>query len=258
MGTLHQLLAVKKDLAKRGNEIIKETAKALGSSHLFSGSLRSYTPKEDEGQRFPDEHEQLSYTVGEKLDWFAENFGRYMDAEYQIETANKIAAADLMVGDLTLTNVPATYLLDLTDFLEKIRRVYATMPVLDPKREWEADSTAVRGVFKASKPEYANRTQKVLKHKVLYDATENHPAQIEKWTEDAQVGIYEKKYWSGCVTAAQKAAIMARIDVLIEATKKALSQANDAEHTTDTVANMIFKYIHGDLPTEGIYKDESD
>jgi len=255
MGSLHQLLAVKKDTAQRANEIVKETAAALGSKHLFNGAIRKYTPFDEEGQKFPDEHEQMSYTVGEKLAWFARNFGRHMDVEFQIEKANQGAFADVVVDGLSLHNVPATYLLDLTDFLEKIRRVYAGMPVLDPKNQWEKDYDAGPGVFTVTEPEISYRTQKVLSHKVLYDATKEHPAQIEKWTEDAQVGKYEKRMWSGAVTPAQKASILTRIDELIAAVKKALSKANDTEHDNDTIAEKIFEYIHGDLPTEGIYKD---
>jgi hypothetical protein len=258
MANLHQLLAVKKDATQRSNEIAGETKKALGAKHLFSGATKSYTPFDEEDKtRFPDESEQLSYTVGEKLRWFGEQFGRALDIEYQIDKTNEQAYATLSVGDdLDIGEVPATFLLDLISTLERIRKVYTGIPVLDPKYQWEPDETAGPGVFRTSEPEITYRSTKVLRHKVLYDATKDHPAQIEKWPEDCQVGKYTKQLWSGALTPAQKAIILGRVDKLLIAAKQALSKANNAEHSTEKIANNIFDYLHRGIATEGIYRGE--
>ena len=259
MANLHQLLAVKKDAAQRANEIAGETKKNLGAKHLFYGSTKSYTPFDEEDEtRFPDEHEQLSYTVGEKLNWFAENFGRIIDIEYQIDRTNENAEADLEVGDLYIPGIPATFLLDLVSFLEKTRKVYANIPVLDSKYQWEPDSGAGPGVYKTTEDEVTYRSKKVLRHKVLYDATPEHPAQVEKWPEDKQVGRYTKRMWSGALTPAQKSIVLGRIDTLLEAAKKALSEANNAEHATDKIASKIFSFIHRGIQTEGLYRGSEE
>lgn len=259
MANLHQLLAVKKDAQQRGNEIAGETKKTLGAKHLFSGSTKSYRPfDEEDSQRFADEHEQLSYTVGEKIDWFRENFGRIMDIEYQIDKTNESAFADLIIDNLHIEGIPATFLLDLISFLERTRKVYSGIPVLDPKYQWELDSIAGPGVFKTIEPEVTFRSQKVLRHKVLYEATAEHPAQIEKWPEDKQVGQYTKQQWSGALTPAQKATVLGRIDKLLVASKKALSAANNAEHSTEKIADTIFGYIHRGISTEGVFRNEDE
>lgn len=257
MGNLHQLLAVKKDTATRANEVLQETKKVFGSKHLFYGSLKSYQSLTDEVEMaIPEEVENLSYTIGEKLVWFAEEFGRHVDVEYQIDLSNENAMADVNVPGLSLTNVPATFLLELTSFLEKVRKVYATVPVLDPKYKWEIDPQRGSGVFQISEPEESYRTKKVHQHKILVEPTKEHPAQIREWTEDQQVGRYTKRIWSGAITAHQKATLLGRIDLLLIAAKKALSEANNAEHVNTKIADRIFNYLHEGIPTEGILRDE--
>lgn len=259
MASLHQLLAVKQDASKRANEIAGETKKTLNAKHLFSGSIKTYTSfDEQDTTKIPEEHEQLSYTVGEKLEWFAENFARIIDIEYQIDRSNEGASADVELDGFFIASAPAPFLLDMVGFLEKIRNVYSSIPVLDPKYQWAEDVAAGSGVFKTTEPEITYRSKKVLRHKVLYEATEQHPAQVEKWPEDQQVGKYTKRMWSGAVTPAQKAAILGRIDTLLEATKKALSKANDVKHETEKIADRIFNYIHGDLPMDGVYNHLKD
>ena len=131
MGNLHQLLAVKKEAKQRANEIAGETKKALGSKHLYFGSHKSYQPfDEEDSTRLPDEHEQMGYIVGEKMDWFGKNFGRLIDLELQIDRTNELARADLAVDGFNMNNVPAPFLLDFIGFLDKIRNVYAGIPVL--------------------------------------------------------------------------------------------------------------------------------
>lgn len=249
MGNLHQLLAVKKDISARSNQIANETREVLGKKHLFSGSVKSFHPFEDEGDlnQVPDDKENLSYTVGDKLRWFAENFGKALDVEYQIDVSNEEAKASVEIGDFALNDVPATFLLDLIGFLERIRKVYSGIPVLDPKYEWIPDLTEPKGIFKTATPEITFKSQKVLAHKILVEATADHPAQVEKWTEDKRVGQYTKNLWSGAVTAARKAAILGRVDQLLEASKRALSEANNATHSTDKVSEAVFGFIHQGL-----------
>lgn len=257
MGNLHQLLAVKKEAKQRANEIAGETKKVLGQKHLFFGSHKSYQPfDEEDTTRLPDEHEEMGYIVGEKMAWFAKNFGRLIDLELQIDRSNEFARADLEVDGFSMSGVPAPFLLDLIGFLEKVRNVYIGIPVLDPKYQWEADVTRSEGVFKTSEPEITFRSKKTLHFKEISPATTQHPAQVEKWPEETQVGQYTKRMWSGSLTASQKAILLGRVDQLIGASKRALSEANNAEHANDKVAEQLFSFLHAGIPTAGLLHDE--
>lgn len=253
-GNLHQLLAVKKDVAKRVNEITGETKKVLEKKHLFYGSLKTYEPFEESTDftNEPEEQEHLSYTVGEKIDWFSEELSRLIDIEYQIDVSNQEATADIAVNGMTLVGMPATFLLDLIGLLGRVRGIYQHVQVLDPKYEWMDAREHGEGVYRAAEDDVTYRTKKKLLHKILYDATKEHPAQIEKWAEDERIGKYVKKHWSGALTAHQKAMVLGRVDDLIHATKKALSAANELEHSRNNIAGRIFRWLHEGIPLGGV------
>ncbi len=252
-GNLHQLLAVKKEVATRANEITGETKKVFDKKHLFYGSLKTYAPfNESESTQEPDEIEHLSYTVGEKLDWFTQELGKLMDIEYQIDVTNQIATAEIDVPDLSLPTLPAPFLLDLIGLLERVRAIYGHAPTLDPKHEWGLVPELGDGVYRAVEDDVTYRTNKTLQHKILYEATKEHPAQIEKWSEDVRVGKFVKRHWSGAITAQQKSVLLGRLDTLIRATKKALSAANEGQHAKDKVAATIFDWLHWDMPLGGV------
>jgi len=253
-GNLHQLLAVKKEVATRANEITGETKKVFDKKHLFYGSLKSYIPFEEGGEltNEPNESEHLSYTVGEKLDWFSNELGKLVDIEYQIDVTNQVAIGNIDVDELTLPPLPASFLLDLIGLLERTRAIYGHAPTLDPKYEWKLEPELGEGVYKAIPDAVTYRTRKALNHKILYDATTEHPAQIEKWTEDVRIGKFVTKHWSGALTAHQKATLLGRLDTLIQATKKALSAANAEKHTKEKVADEIFAWLHWDMPLGGV------
>lgn len=257
MGNLHQLLAVKKDLAQRANEIMGETKAVLGKKHLFQGSMRKYKPFDDQGELTDEavEQESLSYTVGEKLAWFSDEFTKLIDCEFQIDETNMSAKACVRVTGLALPEVPATFLLDLIGLIEKIKKVYTQAQVLDPKNEWLLAPSAGDGVYKSDLDEVAFRTRKVLRHKVIVPATKEHPAQVEKWGEDERIGKFIKKIWSGALTAQQKALLLGRLDTLLIATRKALAEANECEHKNDKIATTIFEWLHRGIPLGGVARD---
>lgn len=247
MAKMHQLLAVKKDLAQRANEIYGETVKVLKKAHLFHGSVKSYEHF-DEAEAtlaaIPDEIEVMGYTVEEKLQWFDEQFSRLIDADYQIDTTNGEAFGDLKIGEKVISAVPAAFLLDLVGHFTKVRALYANIPVLDPKHAWTLTPDQGKNVYGTAQNEITYRTKKTLGHKVLVEATPEHPAQVEKWNEDVRIGKFTKKIWSGATTAHDKALLLARIDQVIEAAKIALSQANEKEHSKEKIAKQLFDWIH--------------
>ncbi len=252
-GSLHQLLAVKKGLAQRANEIFGETATILKKVHFFQGSLKTYQHFDEAEAKdvavaavIPAEKEPLGYTVKDKLTWFTKEYGRLVDVDYQIDKSNKVASGSIQLDGLELTDIPASFLLDLIGHLTKLRVLYGGIPVLDPKHNWDEAPGMGKGVFAAQDDEVTYRTRKAPKHEILYDATPEHPAQIEKWHEDVRIGKYTKKLWSGALTVNQKSALLQRLDKLLEAAKISLSKANEQEHSTEKISTALFAWIHKD------------
>lgn len=98
---------------------------------------------------------------------------------------------------------------------------------------------------KGSAPQTSKRTEKDTLHKVLTQATDKHPAQIEKWTVDVPVARIETTHVSGMWTPAKKAEVLARVDKLLNAVKKSRQMANTVETQKLKVGGKIINYILG-------------
>lgn len=251
MSQLHKLLAVAPGLKGAGNKILQETLGVFRQKgHLFDGRLKSYKPDAEDGDTFPAEREPLVTTVGEKLAHMAEIASKGIDAAFQVEDTNRAACADIELDDGTKVaeNVPATFLLQLDKQLNAIRGVYDTIPTRDPKFEWVDSPDQGKGISTTKHPEQSNRHIEDIVPLVLYEATDKHPAQVKEQKKVTKVGVWTTQRWTGRLSPAQKYELMARIDQLQRAVKKAMSKANETEHSTRKVAEQLFNFINGDLP----------
>ena len=252
---LHELLAVETDLEGQARNIMNETAKVFkGKPNLFMGAVRTYKPFVDDGIDYPEEHQQLTSTVDEKLEYMSESVQRYYDAILQKESTNQVAKADLVVDDeIIAKDLPATFLLGMETRLKKLREVYVQIPTLAVGTEWKEDTDKGEGIFKIAHPEESMKTQKTMKSAVLYEAKfpkegeggQSIPAKIDKWEETENIGKYTKFIWSGMIHPARKSILLGKIDNLIGAVKKARQRANSTEVVNNNVGSKLMNYING-------------
>ena len=93
------------------------------------------------------------------------------------------------------------------------------------------------------------RTKQVIQQKVLYEATPEHPAQIERWQEQSVIGMFSKSVWSGMLSPAEKSELLERLDVFERAVKQARQRANSTELLKKKIGKDIVNYLmKGDLP----------
>ena len=245
-GKLHELLAVEADLEGKAKLIIGETMAVFkGKPNLFLGSVRTYQPFREDGISYPEEHQAITTTVGDKLSYASKSIEPWFDALAQKEATNQMAKSDLVVdGEVLATDVPATMLLSLESRLKMVRGVYENIPTLAMGVEWKEDNTRGKGVFVAVHPEEAFKTSKTTKSKVLYEATKEHPAQIDKWEETENVGKYTKNVWCGMITPTRKAELIERVDNLLRAVKKARQRANSTEVKDIHIGKVLMGYIN--------------
>lgn len=246
MSKLHELLAVESDLEGQARNILIETKKVFSEKPaLFTGGVRTYKPFVDDGIAYPEEHQALTTTVGDKLEYSAKTIEKYYDALLQKEATNQVAKSDIVIDGVTIgSNLPATFLLGLESRLKQLREVYAAIPTLAMGTEWKEANDKGEGVWAIVHPEESMKTQKTTKSKVLYEATEHHPAQIDKWEETENVGKYTKFVWSGMVTPARKSHLLSNIDKLIGAVKKARQRANSVEVEKVNLGKTLMDYIN--------------
>lgn len=248
MGKLHELLAVEGDLASVAEKVTDEAVNTFSKKQEhFVGQVRTLTMFDEarSGENVTDE-KPLVTTVGAKLDYVAKQVIPYFDAVLQKDVTNQSAIADLVVNGKTLAkDLPATFLLGMEARLKKLRKVYETIPTLNPGIHFVKDEAAGEGVYRQENPSTNMRTEKTIKHKVLYDATKEHPAQIERWNEDVPIGRIETAHTSGMVSPAEKSRLLGNVDTLLRAVKKARQRANTVDAATTKVASAMFDYIHG-------------
>ncbi len=245
---LHELIAVEADLTNTAKAILSETNTTFTKKgDHFMGITRTVTYF-DEGRSAENETEtkKMVTTVRAKIDHTVKPLVRLYDALLQKEEANQRAVADLVVDGVTIgTNLPATFLLGLETRLKAVRETLALMPTLQPGVDWKKHDTAGAGVYVSPKV-LSKRTEKTVNHKVLYEATKEHPAQIEKWSEDVPVASIETIHETGMLTPLEKADILDRVDRLSRAVKKARQRANSVEVEDLHVGQNMVAYILGD------------
>jgi len=242
MTKLHELVAVEPDLQVKGKTALAECQSLFtGGQVRLVGQVRSYEPLAEDGERIPSETSEIATTVLQELDRAWGAFGGWIDVTLQKEVSNGLTKADVMVGEkVILQALPAPALLNLEKRLAEIKALIDSAPTLDPTEKWNWDPDQQCYV---SATHQALRTKKVPKVLVKYEATKEHPAQTEVYSEDVPVGTWTVTKRSGMLTLAVKRQMLERVDMLIMATKAARQRANDLAVTLDHFAAPLWKYI---------------
>jgi len=247
MAKLHELLAVEGDLEGTYKGILQETETQF-TKHpdRYWGQNQRTELFDANAPTEADDHKEMDDTVNDKLEYSTGHIVRYLDAVLQKEATNQTAKADLIVdGEVLAKDVPATFLLGLETRLKHIRKIYESIPTLQPGIKWEMDETQGKNVYKMAFPEEKFRTKKIIKNHVKTEATKEHPSQVETYTEDEKVARVITDKWCGMITPAEKSELLGRFDVLLRAVKKARQTANGAEVIDTKIGGSLFKYING-------------
>jgi hypothetical protein len=242
---LHELIAVEADLTNTAKAIMGETTVTfMKKPDHFMGQTRTMKYFDESRQQENEtETKELVTTVDDKMGHTLKSVIRLYDALLQKEEANQRAKADLIVDGKTIAkDLPATFLLGMETRLKMLRDVIIHIPTLSPGIKWSAATGDEEGVF-TSPTIFSKRTEKTVRHKVLYEATKEHPAQIEKWNEDVPVATIETTQKSGMLTPRRKADILDRLDRLLRAVKKARQRANTVEVSDVHVGKLMIDYL---------------
>lgn len=241
MKKLHELLSIEPDLRKETEKVSGEVRETLADPKRVHGMIRTFRPLLDDEDSMPPESVEMLTTTDGELGRFNTAMAAYIDSAVTKENTNMEATAQLKLEGGETYVLPATALLNLENRLGEIRKVYAAIPTLDPAEVWHYDDDL--GVYVAD-TRIAYKTRKVPKTHVSYDATPEHPAQVEIFHEDIRVGERETIIHSGAMTLARKRVLLSRIDDLMKDVKQARQRANDIEVKEVEIADLIFKVIN--------------
>ena len=256
MGKLHELLASEADAETQMKTAINVMAQLFSKrTDAFFGYERRLEMFDEDRKAEEDlakERKELIHTVPAKLDELRDPCVRYFDIAFQKESMNQSARADIVLYEndnsretLTIaTDVPVTFLLFLERRLSKVSEAYQAIPTLEAGFSWDEDDTKADGIFRVERDEIKEKTQKVPKSKILYEATKEHPAQIEKWNEDRIIGRFVRRVWSGMLKERRKIELLKRFEILLDAVKRARARANDIEVNVEGIGDKIFDFLN--------------
>lgn len=243
MAKLNQIIAVVNGKKTQTQKTLTEIYKRLQKGALFEGITRAYTPADEDGEAQPSEKKNVQYKAHQAVAEVREVLRDMFDVTATQDWGNCNAKADVKVDDVVvLADVPVTYLLFLEKQLTDIRTFVQTIPQLDPAETWHWDENA--DCF-ATEPSLSNRTKKVPRSHVLYEATDKHPAQVEMYHEDVTVGQWRTIKFSSALAAQEKNAIIQRIRRLQEAIKFAREEANSADVENVAIGNKVLDFVFG-------------
>lgn len=247
---LHQVIAIEKSTASESHRRISDLHHQSLHPELFNGRIRTYAhfttdeaggvPIEDQ---LPDEVSTVALQATDVLQQLADSLKTVWDltGTKDYTNASASARADLVVdGKKLIENMPVPFILFLEKQLENIKTFVTKMPTLALEDDWSWN--ADHGAY-VSKPTQAVRSKKVKRNHVLAEATKEHPAQVEAFTEDKAIGRYTTIKYSGALPVARKNEILRRITTLQHAALEAREKANSAEVTDRVATESVFKYL---------------
>jgi hypothetical protein len=241
MPKLNQIVALTQGRKSRNATTITAIYHKAQKAALFSGLVRTYQPKDDDGETQPSESHKVQEVAADLIESFQDSMQDLFDIVATQDRANCFARADVTVdGEVLIKDVPATTLLFLEKQMADVKTFIEHLPTLDPTEDW--DYNKEQGLW-ASKPQQTSRSKKVPRAFVKAPATDKHPAQVDVFTEDVQVGTWTKISYSGAIPSSQKSAMLTRVAKLLDAVKSAREQANLVDATDVLIGESLLDYV---------------
>lgn len=242
---LNQIIAVRASVKNDIDTKLTKNYHLLQKGTLLAGHSRTYTPKDDDGFRYPPESANVQVKVEQVLREVGDEMTKLFDVTAAMDWSNQNARADvvLITADQVVTllkDVPVTYLMFLEKQLVNLETLIRRLPQLDPSENWTYDANTDTN---KTEPVGTVKSAKVRRNHVLAPATDRHPAQVESYTEDIPVGTWSTVKYSGALPAARVNKMLARVTALAQAVKYAREQANMSEVVDPKPGRRIFDYL---------------
>lgn len=227
---LSQAIALSRGVRANAQKALTTAYHSIAKAPQFAGITKSYSPRDEEGEKLAGEHLKVQVTTERVIDEVHHTLARMYDLIGGIDLSNCAALADVMVdGNPLLTDVPATHLLWLEKQLGDMRAFISRLPTLDPQYTWSKDTN--NGWYE-TEDRVTMRSKKVPRNHEKAPATDKHPAQVEVFYEDVVVGDWHTRLLSGALPPSRVQTLLDRVDILIGAVKIAREQANMSDAVT--------------------------
>lgn len=245
MGKLNQVIAVvpgKKALAEK---VLTEAYHKFQKPDAMKGLSKKYRPKDDEGDMLPPDEKLVEYSVTDIIKEVKPCLEDMLNIVSTQDNGNLQASADIVVEmpdakHTIVANVPVTTLLFLEKQLTNLKTFVSKIPTLEPGERWDYDENV--GCYSAG-PSVTTKSKKVPQRLVKYEATPEHPAQVDVYNEDVVIGYWDTMKYSGAIPAQQKSEMLDRVRKLHEAVLRAREAANAIDITDVKIGKPILDFV---------------
>ena len=239
---LNQVIAIEKGAKAENSSTITKLHRFSDNPPLFDGFSKTYRPKDDDGDRFPDESHRVQVRVADVLEAVSKSVGELFDVVATKDYGNTIAKADVKLedGTILLEGAPTPFLLFLEKQLNDLGTVVGQLPELDEGVEWIPDDDS--GLHRSAEIE-TQKTRKVEEPLVLHPPTAEHPAQTKAVTRDVVIGYWTTTKLSGAMPATKKKEKLRKIREVQRAVKMAREEANMTDVERKDVGSKILDFI---------------
>ena len=243
MPKLNQIIAITTGKKSQAHKSITDAYQGLQKTSLLEGISRTYKPKDDEGEPLPPEKKLVQLRVRDAIQNVTLALNELFDIVATQDYANCLAKADVIVDGVAIVKaVPVTTLLFIEKQLVDMHTFIEKLPTLDPGEVWTYSADVD---YYASEPYQTTKTKKVMKNHVKAEATKEHPAQVETYTEDVVVGNWTTVKFSGSIPAKERNEMLERVRKLQEAVKSAREEANSMEVEQKKIGAAVLQYVFG-------------
>lgn len=236
------VVSLQRSLKSRVAAIVNEVYKNVQKPMLFTGIAREYTPKAEDGHKFPAENLAVQLTVEGLLESVTTDLSGLWDLTATRDQGNQMAKADVRInGTVIIPQVSVSNLLFLEKQLIDFRTMLTACPVLDSAKEWITDTDT--GISRTPRPIETTKSEKIEDTVIVVPSNERHPAQTRDRTKDVIVGTWATTHFSGALTTHRQHQLVGRVNVLIDAIKVAREEANLITVDDVRVADALFDFI---------------
>ena len=210
---------------------------------MFRGYKKTFVPRDG---YFEDPSKMgtqvVATTVDEKLDWFMNQFKNWLNQVFSVESTNSRGAntVELVVEGRVLGNLTALELMRLKSILtnKDFESVLVNIPVRSDSEVWNPTKDAEyagRKVFESELVKGVTRTtekEEVILKDPNLDPTHlpnNYVAKSTIKSKTVETGDYTSQMFTGEWTQRERAELLRRRSVLLEAVIEALKKVNDVE-----------------------------
>lgn len=241
MKYLHELLAIKDGTKGTYSTMYQELMSVLNSEKL-DGMVKTYQPAKEDGEKFPADIKVVVTTVKDKINYTKESMIKYIDILCTISETNRLANAPLVIDNKEIGKFSPTTLLEIEKFLISLRMIYSKIPTLDTSKEWKLSNNE-ENIY-ITNPIVAARVIDKTDWKVIVPASDKHAADVRQVDIRDYTGDWTTIHKTGRIPVGNKAILMRRIDILLNAVRAARALANRQELEEISIGEEIFDFIN--------------